>query len=102
MSAERPPLSALLADRAHEHPRMNVKPIQDLFGKEPLPAIDESQAGRIRLHQALANKFGPSYKSYPHVKAVLDHYDNESKFLNTYKRLLVRGGRTAPGYEGGS
>lgn len=95
MSDSKTSLRALLADRAHAHPRMNMQPIHDLFGDEPIPAIDESQAGRMRLHQALANKFGPSYQQYPAVQKVLAHYNSESDFLQSYKRVLAQGGRKA-------
>ncbi len=68
---------------------MDIEPIKRVFGDDAVPnGIDESQVGRLKLHHALASKFGPTYMDHPGVKEAVKHYENESKFLTFYKRTL--------------
>lgn len=72
-------------------PALDLEPVKKLFTEKEhaqLPEIDASQVGRIRLLRTLRNKFGTSFKSIPAVKAAIDHYDNEVKYMQHYKKLL--------------
>lgn len=83
--------SMTLKDLLHHEkdlPAMDMEPLKRVFDEHEMPHVDESQLGRINLHSALRTKYGDSYHSLPHVKQAIDHYENESKFLNLYKRMV--------------
>jgi hypothetical protein len=89
MNDSRKPTLKELLSAEKDLPAMDMEPIRRAFDNdEDMPQIDESQHGRLRLHAALAAKYGPSYESVPRVRDALTHYEKESKFLNIYKRTM--------------
>ena len=69
-------------------PALDTDPIKKLFKPDEMPSVDESQAGWMNLHTALAKKYGPGYAQIPGVKTALAHYKKESDFLKLYKRTV--------------
>jgi hypothetical protein len=85
---DKPTLKDLLRNHVDDLPALDLGPVKSVFGDGELPEIDESQVGKIRLHQALAKKYGPTYKSVPAVRNALKHYEKEVAHIQHYKKIL--------------
>lgn len=87
MNKDQPTLKDLL--RAQKDlPALDLDPIKKLLDKDMPSDIDESQVGSMKLHGALAKKFGPDYMTKAEVKRAVDHYKKEVQFMKLYKKTL--------------
>lgn len=61
-----------------------MKDLPKLLG-EKMPHITFDRIGRMRLVNALAQRFGPSYRNLPHINNILKEFDNEVKYHNVIR-----------------
>lgn len=73
--------------------KLSLDKLGDLLG-ERLPKLEFSPRGRMRLTEALRQRFGDSYRNLPGISDILKEFDEEAKFaikLNEMK--MIRTGR---------
>lgn len=51
----------------------------DILG-EKMPVLSYSPVGRLRLTQALRNRFGDGYRNIPGIADIIKEFDDQAKF----------------------
>lgn len=72
--------------------KLSLDDLPDLLG-EGMPELKFHALGRVRLINALRNRFGDGYRSVPGISALLGEFDKESQIELTHHKLRQRWGR---------
>lgn len=71
-------LGEVLGKGAKEGRMYTVQDLPELLGEKMID-IEYSPVGRIRLIQALQNRFGDGFRNVPGVRYIMDDFDKELK-----------------------
>jgi len=66
--------------------KLNFDDLKDLIG-EGLPEIDFDRVGRVRLINALKQRFGVGFRNLPGVKDIIKDFDDRSDFEQELARM---------------
>lgn len=73
--------------------KLSLDKLGDLLG-ERLPKLEFSPRGRMRLTEALRQRFGDNYRNLPGIGDVLKEFDEEARFnVKLQEMKLIRGRR---------
>ncbi len=64
--------------------KITLDNLQEILG-EAMPEMPFDRIGRMRLINALQQRFGQQYMNIPGVKEVIKHFDEEVKTANIIK-----------------
>jgi len=73
--------------------KLSLGDLGDLLG-EKMPKLEYNAVGRMRLTNALRNRFGDGYKSLPGIEEIMKEFDDEARFavkLQEMKMIKPRG-----------
>lgn len=59
--------------------KLSLDDLSDLLG-ERMPKLEFSPRGRLRLSNALRNRFGDNYKQLPGIEDILNEFEKEAEF----------------------
>lgn len=59
--------------------KLNLNDLHDLLG-ERMPKLEFNPIGRLRLTNALRNRFGNEYHNLPGIGDIMKEFDHESAF----------------------
>lgn len=66
--------------------------LENLLG-EKMPKLEFSPVGRLRLTQALRNRFGDGYKNLPGIESIIKEFDEEARFnVKLQEMKMIRAG----------
>lgn len=82
-------LNELMGSSADSAKTLTLKDLPALLG-EKMPAVTYDRIGRMRLVNALTQRFGVGYRNLPHVNNMLKEFDSEVDYHNVI-RMNKRG-----------
>ncbi len=62
-----------------ESKKLSVDDLGDLLG-EKMPVLSYTPVGRMRLTNALRNRFGDNYRHIPGIADIIKDFDEQTKF----------------------
>lgn len=71
--------------------KLTLDDLSDLLG-ERMPKLEFSPVGRLRLTNALRNRFGDNYRSLAGIDDVIKEFDEEVKFnIKVQEMKMIKG-----------
>lgn len=64
--------------------KLSLDDLPKLLG-EKMPKMEYDRVGRIRLINALSQRFGPGFRTIPGVSDIIEHFDEEIKVATAIK-----------------
>ena len=72
-------------------PKISLKNLHEVLG-EKMPRLPKNRVGRMRLVQALKNRFGSGFRNLPGVQEVMSDFDDNIKDQTTLNKMrLIKG-----------
>jgi hypothetical protein len=71
-----PSLSELMGEGYEHRTELSLEDLPKLLG-DKMPSISYDRVGKLRLVNALHQRFGPGYNNLPHVKQIMAHFEKE-------------------------
>lgn len=78
-------------DKAHEN-GLDFEDLPQLLG-ERMPKLEFHTLGRVRLIQALNDRFGPNFRNVPGIHGLLKKFDKEQAITLAHHQIKKRLGR---------
>lgn len=78
------------AGAAKSERKLTLDDLGDLLG-ERLPKLEYTPVGRMRLANALRNRFGDNYRQLPGIDDVMKEFDDLAKFEITKQKIKQLG-----------
>jgi len=69
-------LGELMGEGYEHRTELSCEDLPKLLG-DKMPVITYDRVGKLRLVNALHQRFGPGYNNLPHVKQIMDHFEKE-------------------------
>jgi len=69
-------------------PRISLENLGDVLG-EKMPRLPKNRVGRMRLIQALKNRFGAGFRNLPGVQDVMSEFDDNIKSQTTLNKMRM-------------
>ncbi len=89
-------LNELMGGKGHEAKArdLSLDDLPELLGERCPDIKDHTPVGRLRLMQALRNRFGDGFKNLPGIANVLKQFDRECEFnLKKHEMRALRAGK---------
>lgn len=78
-------------EKAHES-GLDFEDLPELLG-EKMPKLEFHTLGRVRLVQALSDRFGANFRNVPGIQGLLSKFDHEAKITLEHHILRKKLGR---------
>lgn len=71
--------------------KISLDSLQDVLG-EKMPRLPKNRVGRMRLIQALRNRFGTGFRNIPGVQDVMSEFEENIKSQSTLNKMkMIKG-----------
>lgn len=77
------------ADAKSEGRKMSLEDLPKVLG-EQMPKLEFNPVGRLRLQNALKQRYGANYRNLPGVSDILNHFDSEAKANLVFHQLKIK------------
>lgn len=82
-------LAELMGGSMSANKTPTLKDLPALLG-EKMPEVSYDRIGRMRLTNALTQRFGPQYRNLPHISNILKEFDSEVAYHNVIRQNKAR------------
>ena len=69
-------------------PKISLDNLHEVLG-EKMPRLPKNRVGRMRLIQALKNRFGSGFRNLPGVQEVMTDFDQNIKTQSTLNKMRM-------------